>query len=150
MWVTAADVKLSVYERENILRRERTICVISKKDLASTKEKEILLEREGIPYVCACLNGKESKDMVISFIEKQINEKIGSIEMPVFVRNKRQEIVIRNLLEDLKSAKGGRINGEEICAAFLQKALDDIGQFVGETTADDIINEIFSEFCIGK
>ena len=38
----------------------------------------------------------------------------------------------------------------EIVAGEMQLALEAIGEIVGATTPDDILNHIFSEFCIGK
>jgi len=40
--------------------------------------------------------------------------------------------------------------GEELIAVDLSRALDTLGDIVGETTADDLLARIFSEFCIGK
>lgn len=38
----------------------------------------------------------------------------------------------------------------EIVAMYLRESLDDLGNIIGVVTADDILNKIFSEFCIGK
>ena len=38
----------------------------------------------------------------------------------------------------------------EIVASELRGALDAIGLVTGETTTEDILERIFSEFCIGK
>jgi tRNA modification GTPase len=38
----------------------------------------------------------------------------------------------------------------EIAAMFLREALDHMGAIIGIITTDDVINRIFSEFCIGK
>ncbi len=38
----------------------------------------------------------------------------------------------------------------EITAMFLREALNCLGQIVGVVTTEDILNIIFSEFCIGK
>jgi tRNA modification GTPase len=38
----------------------------------------------------------------------------------------------------------------EIISIFLREALDHLGELIGETTTEDIINNIFSRFCIGK
>jgi tRNA modification GTPase len=38
----------------------------------------------------------------------------------------------------------------EFLAADLREALDALGEIVGETTTDDILNQIFNAFCIGK
>jgi tRNA modification GTPase len=41
-------------------------------------------------------------------------------------------------------------HGEELIAAELRAALDELGLIVGATYTDDILDRIFSRFCIGK
>ena len=41
-------------------------------------------------------------------------------------------------------------NFEECVALELQTALGALGEIVGETTTEDLLDEIFSTFCIGK
>jgi tRNA modification GTPase len=38
----------------------------------------------------------------------------------------------------------------ELLAVELREALHALGQITGETTADDILDRIFEQFCIGK
>jgi tRNA modification GTPase len=40
--------------------------------------------------------------------------------------------------------------GEELIAAELRAVLDDLGQLTGSVVTDDILDRIFSKFCIGK
>lgn len=40
--------------------------------------------------------------------------------------------------------------GEELVAAEMRAALDDLGQVVGAVYTDDVLDRIFSRFCIGK
>jgi tRNA modification GTPase len=39
---------------------------------------------------------------------------------------------------------------QEFIVVDLRAALDALGEITGQTTTDDILNRIFSEFCIGK
>ncbi|MCH7477547.1 MAG: hypothetical protein IIA14_05545, partial [SAR324 cluster bacterium] len=39
---------------------------------------------------------------------------------------------------------------DELLAVDLSRALAALGEIVGETTADDLLERIFAEFCIGK
>jgi tRNA modification GTPase len=48
----------------------------------------------------------------------------------------------------LKSLKSGK--SEEFIAVDLRAAIDSIGEIVGLVTTEDILNNIFSKFCIGK
>ncbi|TWU20842.1 tRNA modification GTPase [Bythopirellula polymerisocia] len=52
---------------------------------------------------------------------------------------------LRRALETL-SAHGG----EELVAADLRTALDNLGRVVGTVYTDDVLDRIFSQFCIGK
>ena len=38
----------------------------------------------------------------------------------------------------------------DIIAIFIKDILEDLGNITGEVVTDDIINEIFSKFCLGK
>jgi tRNA modification GTPase len=48
-------------------------------------------------------------------------------------------------LETLESGKSG-----EFVTVDLRAGLDSLGEIVGATSTDDILNSIFSQFCIGK
>ncbi len=50
--------------------------------------------------------------------------------------------------ESLKRAR--RSPGEELIAAELRVALDELGKVVGAVYTDDVLDRIFSRFCIGK
>jgi tRNA modification GTPase len=40
--------------------------------------------------------------------------------------------------------------GDELVASHLHAALDHLGQIVGAVYTDDLLDRIFSRFCIGK
>ena len=40
--------------------------------------------------------------------------------------------------------------GEELVAIEIREALQHLGQIVGQVYTDDILDRIFSKFCIGK
>lgn len=53
--------------------------------------------------------------------------------------------VLSQTSNELKDGVSG-----EVTAIYLRESLDHLGELVGETTTDDILNDIFSRFCIGK
>lgn len=90
-------------------------------------------------------------DAVTGFLEGIIRD-IGEREAE-FTVNRRQ----RGLLEELRVVlkRAGDMVGEhsgqvELVAEEIRRALGIIGQLMGEVTPDDILNKIFSEFCVGK
>ena len=58
------------------------------------------------------------------------------------------EEILENLLEGERLLKEGY--SEEVYAEQIRKALPLIGKLTGEIQADEIIEEIFSRFCVGK
>ena len=66
--------------------------------------------------------------------------------------NLRQQEAGEKALSALKRALTGmqEYEGEELVAVDLRSALNAFGEIVGETTSEDLLTRIFSEFCIGK
>jgi tRNA modification GTPase len=152
LWVTPADGPISAHEKTMLSSeaKQRIVCIMSKEDLGLAEEKKVFCSKENIPFISSCLFDKERREKLVSFIRDQVEKKIGAIEMPSVIRNKRQELAVCRLLQNLKDAQNNRKSGEEVYSRFLQRALEDIGQIIGKTTSDEILNRIFSEFCIGK
>ena len=72
-------------------------------------------------------------------------------EMDCFV-NERQADVLRRCIKSLTEAAQRLANGEsaEFVSQELRIGLDAVGEVTGKTTTDDILDRIFSQFCIGK
>ena len=69
-----------------------------------------------------------------------------------FITSLRQERLLRECLEYLEKAKGAVAAAipHEMLLLDLYAALAPLDAITGATTADDILNRIFSTFCIGK
>jgi tRNA modification GTPase len=59
---------------------------------------------------------------------------------------------MRRSLASIDSARSlnRRIAGEELVAAEIRAALDELGRVVGSVYTEDLLDRIFSRFCIGK
>ena len=70
----------------------------------------------------------------------------------VGITNLRQQQSAQQALDALQQARTTleQEAGAEYLALDLRHALNALGAVVGETTADDLLARIFSEFCIGK
>lgn len=67
-----------------------------------------------------------------------------------FISGIRHESALRNALKALERASEGLGSGMEFTAADIREALTHLGEITGETTAEDILDNIFSRFCVGK
>ena len=75
-----------------------------------------------------------------------------SISDAVLVTNVRhQDALVKaeeSLIEGIEACRRGE--SEEFIALDLRRALEALGEIVGETATEDILSRIFSRFCIGK
>lgn len=85
-------------------------------------------------------------------VEKVLLEGSLDIADSAIVTNARHEQLLGNtqtaLSEAMDLIKTGR--PEEIIATVLRDILDSLGKITGETVGEDILERIFSQFCIGK
>jgi tRNA modification GTPase len=81
----------------------------------------------------------------------EIAEELTSGEGVLLSRTRHLECVNRGL-ESLRRAKEAVEAGmeHEFVALDLREGLDALGDIVGRVSTDDILNKIFSEFCVGK
>jgi tRNA modification GTPase len=88
------------------------------------------------------------KDAIVaSFdIDKEDHEK------SVMITNMRHKLALEKALAEITKAKESIVRGmsPEFAAFDLREALDCIDQITGKKINDEILDKIFSSFCIGK
>ncbi len=125
------------------------IIVINKIDLP-LKADLSGLETKAAVKVCA----KHSKG--INELKKAMEKTVLGAKMPqadgVLITNLRQKRSLKAAAEAVGRAVSSVENGfsPEFVAIELKEALDSIGEIVGEIVTDDILDRVFSQFCIGK
>jgi tRNA modification GTPase len=163
MRLSEADVALVVLDPtrpfdkddEAILKETvniKSIIVLNKKDLLSDRDEETIdfddstkkllvsaKTLEGVP---------ELKEQLVRFVTNgQETEGEGFI-----ITSLRHKKAIDSAVASLERAASSIEQREsaEFAAHHLQIAMDSLGKVTGEVTTDDVLNEIFSKFCIGK
>ena len=137
----------------NIARNKKTIIVLNKCDLKTViDEYNVELEdfKGDIIKISALYqNGLED-------LYKKIGEKFDfneiSVDNDIIITNVRQKNLIHEALESVLKAKN-TLNDKQpldIIAIFLKEILERLGDITGDSVTEDIIDEIFSRFCLGK
>lgn len=135
------------------LRNVKRLVLINKTDLISEKDLYNLigqLKNENV--LTATL--KEGKG--IEELEETIYEMFFAGEVKandeVLLTNVRHKHLVDKAIEDLKNTCGALRSGMplDLAAIDLKSAAENIGNITGESVSEDILNEIFSRFCIGK
>ncbi|CDE13956.1 tRNA modification GTPase MnmE [Clostridium sp. CAG:470] len=147
--------ELTVEDEEilNIIKNKKSIILLNKADLNSVltendaKFKEIT---ENVIKISA-LNG-EGLEKLYNLISKMFSLEEINVDNDVIVTNLRHKNLISKAIENVKKAKNTVKENMpiDIIAIFVKDILEDLGNITGEVVTDDIINEIFSKFCLGK
>ena len=75
-----------------------------------------------------------------------------NLDNEILITNVRHKNLISKSVHDIEKTKQ-TINDNmptDIIAIFIKEILEDLGQITGEEITEDIINEIFAKFCLGK
>ncbi len=132
---------------------KNTIIVVNKSDLPQEVDcKDFLLMKKAYPIVkTSTLTGEGlgelKKIMVSSIFTRSIDMSASGIIFTI-----RQKMIICRALEILEHILDS-LNSEigyELIAIDLRRVIDTIGEIAGEVVTDDILDIVFSEFCIGK
>ena len=90
----------------------------------------------------------------IDGLREALKESIGFNSMieGAFVARERHLIALRTASTLIKSAERCLVDGVpfELAAEDLRLAQNELGKITGQITSDDLLGEIFSNFCVGK
>lgn len=141
------------YEIIDTIGDRKTICLINKIDLDRNISRE--LAQEKLPNAVIIETSMEN-DIGLNHIEEEIKSMVYSGDVKqderVLVTNVRHE----NLLKEAKSSINDAIKGIishqalEFIEIDINQAYESLGLIIGEEVEDDIINEVFKRFCLGK
>jgi tRNA modification GTPase len=91
---------------------------------------------------------EELKETIFSSLTAEAT----SISSPLLISNLRHKRALEKTLEAIQRAREGlqKKIPPEFTATDFQAALHSLGEITGHTTTEEILNQIFSRFCIGK
>ncbi len=143
-------------EDEEIMRLiegREAILLLNKKDLPPAFPSDALQER--FPSLALCeISTKEKTGLqeLENVIVQKVYGKHLCTEESSFVDDERQAEIIRQArgyLEEARNAMEEEM-GVDFVSIDLRSAWETLGEITGETVGEDIIDQIFSQFCIGK
>ena len=137
----------------NIIKNKKSIVLLNKADLNSVlnEDDKRFKEITGNVLKISALNG-EGLEKLYALISKMFSLEEINVDNDVIITNLRHKNLISKAIENVKKAKNTVEENMpiDIIAIFIKDILEDLGNITGEIVTDDIINEIFSKFCLGK
>ena len=99
----------------------------------------------------SCLNGQGIETLKDAIKNLVWSGKIEAGMLQVMINSRHQEALSRARTATLTTIEALRADESlELVALDLRIAVNAVGEIVGKTTTDDLLDSIFSQFCLGK
>ena len=150
---SSKDLEEEDIEILNLIKGKKSIILLNKSDLNSKideNDERFTSITENILKISA-LN-KSGIDELYEKIAELSNLNEINLDNEILITNIRHKNIISKSLENVNKAKEAlEINMPiDIITIYIKEILEDLGEITGEVVTEDIINEIFSKFCLGK
>lgn len=137
----------------DIIKGKKVIVVLNKIDLSSLIDEDNLKLQEVTSDIIkiSALN-EIGIENLYNKISELFNLNEVNFDNELLITNLRHKNLISKSIENVKKAKETLESGmpSDIVAVFIKEILESLGEITGEKVTENIINEIFSKFCLGK
>ena len=161
--VNEADLVLYVVDSSSVLdendeeiisflKDQNVIVLLNKSDLPSAVNSEMIQERLSKPVISVSAREETGIEEFADLLEKMFLEGRVSFNDEVYLTNARQKNAMEEAKRSFERVKESIEAGmpEDFFSIDLMAAYDSLGQILGESVGEDLVNEIFSKFCMGK
>ena len=140
-----------IIDKVEMLSSVNVIRVLNKADRDQVLNKSELCRNSDQILSISALNGSGIKQLEKQLLKVVFGKSENRLQQTM-VTNVRHCDSLKNALASLTDAVGEIEKGvsSEFITVYLRDGLDSLGQIVGEVTSEDVLNNIFSKFCIGK
>jgi len=136
-----------------LIQNRESIILLNKSDLKSiiTEQDERLKEFSNNILKISALN-KTGIEELYDKISEMFNLNKINFDNDILITNIRHKNIISKALKNVKKANEAlNLNMPiDIITIYIKDILEDLGEITGEVVTEDVINEIFSKFCLGK
>lgn len=159
IYVVDASVDLDKDDQDiiKILKDHKVIVLLNKSDLSQKISEENFRDKiyeNSLSLQIISFSAKEETG--IKELKEVIQEMFFSGQISsndeIYITNARQKTALQSALKSMLLVKNSIESGmpEDFYSIDLMSAYESLGSITGETVGEDLVNEIFSKFCMGK
>lgn len=140
------------FEILNIVKNKNSIILLNKKDLEKTETTEEDLKKYSKDILEVSIKDDDGIEELYNRMLNLFTNKEIKAENAEIITNIRHKEAISDALKSIISAENTINDGMtiDITAIYFKEAIENLNKITGEDVTDDIINDIFSKFCLGK
>ena len=156
LYVVDASTNLDENDGEimELLHGRRTIVLLNKSDLTplTTAEDIRVHVDKDCPVISISAREQKGIDVFTEQIRKMFFRGEVTFNDEVYITNIRHKTALQEALSSLHLVEQSIADGmpEDFYSIDLMNAYEVLGTIIGEAVEDDLVNEIFSKFCMGK
>jgi len=156
VYIVDSSVSLDESDREIIalLDMSKTIVLLNKSDLDVVVSEESIKEiiGETADFLTISAKEKEGLDAFTTLIKEKFFSGQISFDDEVTISSLRQKEALSSALQSMKMVQQSLEDDmpEDFYSIDLMNAYACLGEIIGEEVGEDLVNEIFSKFCMGK
>lgn len=137
----------------NLIRDKKNIIILNKVDLNNVlkKDDERFIKVSKNIIEISALN-KIGLENIYSKIEEMFNLSEINFDNEIVITNIRHKNLVTNAINSVKKVRQSIKDNMpiDIIAIYIKEILDILANITGDFVTEDIINEIFAKFCLGK
>lgn len=154
IYVVDGSRELDDNDREiiKLINDKQAIILVNKSDMDTVINIDELKKDSNRDAILFSAKNGEGMDQLEEEIRNMFYSGKVTYNDQVYITNARHKEALENALESLKQVKNSVDAGmpEDFYSIDLMDAYTDLGLIIGESVEDDLVNEIFSKFCMGK
>ncbi len=154
IYVVDASCPLDENDRKimEMIRGKKCVILLNKTDLPQAVTAGELEQVSGMEVVPISAKERTGIDRLESRIEGMFYHGELNFNDQVYITNARHKAALEETLSSLQMVMQSIEDGmpEDFYSIDLMNAYEQLGSIIGEAVEDDLVNEIFSKFCMGK
>ena len=154
IYVVDGSRELDDNDREiiKLINDKQAIILVNKSDMDTVINIDELKKDSNRDVILFSAKNGEGMDQLEEEIRNMFYSGKVTYNDQVYITNARHKEALENALESLKQVKNSVDAGmpEDFYSIDLMDAYTDLGLIIGESVEDDLVDEIFSKFCMGK
>ena len=140
------------YQILNEIKNKNAIILLNKKDLKQDKIKIEQFKKYSDDILNVSIKNNDGIEELYNKMTDMFSTNEIQVENTSIITNIRHKEAIKKSKECVYKALEAIKNGMtiDIVAIYLKEAIESLNAITGENVTEDIINDIFSKFCLGK
>ena len=145
IWLTDIDAPEPLLPKELLQLAERTLLVVNKVDLAVVQGQLVLPD----DMIAVSVKTGDGLDSLTDRLAAIVKDRIAPGDVPALTQH-RHRTMVEDDADSLRAFLAGDANQVELRAEDLRRAAVSVGRITGRIDVEDVLDQVFGRFCIGK